>query len=99
MAIGNKKDILTSAYNQLVNEVLPQTISQPVRFNHCFARIVLDWLFADVWYNHLNKKHPAYRQLSEPQLQAAVERMQLWLRQPQVLWQDNAASLRYRRKR
>ena len=85
-------------YIRLVNDVLPQTFTQPVRFNHCFARIVLDWLFQDVWYNHLNRKIPAYQQLSDRQLLAAVQRMQLWVQQPNVLHADNQASLRYRKK-
>lgn len=89
---------LKNAYKHLLNEVLPATYTQPVHFNHCFARIVLDWLYRDCWYYHLNKKHPAISQLSEEQLRAAIGRMQEWLQNQQLLIEDNKASLHYRRK-
>lgn len=88
-----------NAYKRLINVTLPTTFTHPVCANHCFARIVLDWLFADCWYNHLRKKEPAYKQLTEAQRQAAVNRMNAWLQNPQLLVQDNEASLRYRHKR
>ena len=90
---------LQTEYKRLINITLPQTFAQPVRFNHCFARIVLDWLFADCWYHHLNPKAPAYSQLNETQLKSAVERMNAWLQNPSLLIADNNASLQYRRSR
>ena len=36
-------------------------------------RVVLDQLFQDFWYNHLDKKSDAYRQLTSKQLVVAIE--------------------------
>jgi preprotein translocase subunit Sec63 len=85
-------------YKQLLNEVLPATFTQPVRNNHCFNRIVLDWLFADVWYNHLDRSKTAISQLSNEQLLKMINRMEQWLQQPQLLFEDNLQSLIYRKK-
>lgn len=85
-------------YRQLLNEVLPASFTQPVRHNHCFNRIVLDWLFSDVWYNHLDKSKTAISQLNDEQLCTMIERMELWLKQPDVLFEDNRKSLAYRKK-
>jgi hypothetical protein len=89
---------ITSRYKQLLNEVLPASFTIPVRYNHCFNRIVLDWLFQDVWYNHLNKSKTAISQLNEMQLQKMIGRMELWLQQPDVLAKDNQQSLVWRKK-
>lgn len=90
---------LVAEYQRLINDELPQRFTTPVRFNHCFARIVLDWLFQDCWYHHLTANGPAYRQLSEAQLMAAIERMKAWLQNPLLLTIDNNASLQYRHRR
>jgi hypothetical protein len=89
---------LISRYKQLLNEVLPASFTQPVRHNHCFNRIVLDWLFSDVWYKHLDRSKIAINQLNEKQLQKMITRMELWLKQPEVLFEDNLKSLTYRKK-
>lgn len=89
---------LRTNYLALINQTLPAAFTHPVRFNHCFARIVLDWIFDDCWYNHLNKNIPAYKQLSDTQLKAAVNRMKTWLQNPALLVSDNQASLRYRNR-
>ncbi|WP_345954054.1 hypothetical protein [Mucilaginibacter sp. PAMB04168] len=85
-------------YKQLLNETLPATFTEPVQYNHCFNRIVLDWLFQDVWYNHLDKSKTAISQLSQTHLQKMVERMEQWLKQPELLLSDNQQSLKWRRK-
>jgi hypothetical protein len=84
-------------YSELINEILPTQIRHPIRFNHCFGRVALDWLFQDVWYKHIEKR-PAYKQLTDSQLQQLIERMELWLEDRDVLIQDNTDSLRYRNK-
>lgn len=89
---------LRADYQLLINHTLPAAIAYPVQHNHCFARIILDWTFNDCWYNHLHQKTPAYLQLSETQLSNAIERMQAWLQQPQLLVQDHKASLSYRNR-
>ena len=92
----NQSSIITR-YKQLLNEVLPATFTQPVRHNHCFNRIVLDWLFGGVWYEYLDKSKTAISQLTEEQLQAMISRMELWLDQPDLLVMDNERSLNWRK--
>jgi hypothetical protein len=93
-----KRQKLVDQYKRLLNETLPATYTQPVRFNHCFSRIVLDWLFQDCWYQHLDRKKQAYGQLTDSQLQSAISRMQEWLQNHSLLVADNLASLQYRGK-
>ncbi len=66
---------LREQYLDLINHQLPakaQQTAMPVRFNHCFARIVLDNLFGDCWYHYLSRQQPAYKQLDEAQLKQAI---------------------------
>ena len=93
----SETDALREEYRTLLNETLPARIQSPIRFNHCFARVVLDWLFADVWYGHVAK--PAYRHLTDDQLRRCIARMRLWLTDRAVLESDNARSLALRRGR
>ncbi|RYY05581.1 MAG: hypothetical protein EOP43_08235 [Sphingobacteriaceae bacterium] len=90
---------LISRYKQLLNEVLPATFIKPVRFNHCFNRIILDWLFQDAWYNHLNNSKTAISQLDPIQLQKMIERMEQWLQNPDLLFEDNRKSLTWRKEK
>ena len=83
-------------FKHLINDQLPSSYNNPVRFNHCFNRIILDWLFKDCWYNHLDKNKTALSQLNNEQLERSVERMKMWLSNHQVLIEDNIASLHYR---
>lgn len=87
-----------ATYKRLINEILPEKYQTPVRFNHCFSRIILDWLFNDCWYNHLSRRQTAISQLSEKQLKAAIERMQQWLQNKELLVNDNNRSLDFRKK-
>lgn len=87
---------LIQNFKHLINHQLPSAYTQPVRFNHCFNRIILDWLYKDCWYNHLDKDKTALSQLDEHQLHAAIKRMHEWLHDKQTLVDDNNASLQYR---
>ena len=93
---------LRNVYLELTNQQLPALASSrkwPVRFNHCFQRIVLDHLFQDSWYHHLSRKRAAYRQLSEAQLKEAVAFIQQLIDGPDELLQEaNRRSLRWRGK-
>jgi hypothetical protein len=89
---------LINRYKQLLNNVLPATFTKPVRHNHCFNRIVLDWLFQDVWYHHLPHSKTAISQLTQTQLQQMIERMEQWLQNPELLFGDNQKSLTWRKK-
>jgi len=88
---------LNNRYKQLLNEILPATFTKPVQNNHCFNRIVLDWLFQDVWYNHLDRSKTAISQLNTIQLQKMIERMEKWLQHPDLLFEDNRKSLAWRK--
>lgn len=68
---------LRELYLNATAEVLPQLARENnwvIKFDHCFQRVVLDNIFEDVWYNHLEKSgsEPAYRQLSRDQLVSAL---------------------------
>jgi hypothetical protein len=93
---------LRNQYLELTNQVLP-TLAQerkfPVRFNHCFQRIVLDNLFGRCWYEVLDRKQPAYKQLNEEQLEQAVAIAQAIMTQPSDhIKRLNQNSLRWRGK-
>ena len=66
---------LREEYNRKVNEDLPEKAqnsdSWPIHLDHCFGRVVLDNLFGDEWYSHVNDR-PAYKHLSREELQEAV---------------------------
>ncbi|BAM03830.1 hypothetical protein [Phycisphaera mikurensis] len=67
---------LQDRYLELTRRELPAAAvaagDWPVRFDHCFMRIVLDHVFGGCWYDHLNRRQRAYKQLDEAQLAAAV---------------------------
>ncbi|MDQ3682693.1 MAG: hypothetical protein M3352_06430 [Bacteroidota bacterium] len=85
-------------YKELLNTRLPVKYTYPVKYNHCFNRIILDWLFTDCWYNHLDRRKSAISQLDETQLKAVIYRMNQWLADQQLLIADNKNSLFYRSK-
>ncbi len=88
---------LNQRYKQLLNEILPASFTKPVRYNHCFNRIVLDWLFQGVWYDHLNRSKTAISQLNIIQIHQMVKRMEQWLLDPDLLFEDNQKSLTWRK--
>lgn len=88
---------LKAKFKFLINETLPAAYNEPVKFNHCYNRIILDWLFKDCWYNHLDKNKIARQQLNPQQLLKAINRMQQWLQNKALLIEDNKASLQYRK--
>ncbi|WP_059000619.1 hypothetical protein [Leptolyngbya sp. NIES-2104] len=92
---------LRNQYLELTNRVLPDLASSrkfPVRYNHCFQRIILDNLFDRCWYEVLERKRiPAYQQLSEEQLENAIALANLIIAQPDsYLEQLNQNSLQWR---
>lgn len=88
---------LIETYKRLIKTELPAQYKTPVRFNHCFNRIILDWLFHDCWYNHLSRKQTAISQLSTEQIQAAIARMNEWVQSHDLLYIDNNSSLKFRK--
>ena len=66
---------LQTRYLDLTQVVLPslgRTRGWPVTEDHCFMRIVLDHVFGDRWYNHLDRRLRAYKQLNNTKLAQAV---------------------------
>ena len=94
---------LRSRYLELVNRQLPQQAKErqfPVRFNHCFARIILDNLFQCCWYEKIDRqKGAAYKQLSVAELQGAIAIAEKIISSPDSYIRElNQNSLRWRGK-
>jgi acyl carrier protein phosphodiesterase len=92
---------LTEFYLDNINIVLPSIAKAKqwkIKHNHCFARIVLDNIFNDCWYDHLDKTKPAYKQLNKDHLLKAFNIINLILLDDEVINQLNNNSLRYRNK-
>ena len=90
-------------YLHLTNEVMPEMAKKQhwsVHFNHCFQRIILDTLFEDCWYRHLDRSRrtPAYRQLTEAQLDQAIAIGERMLASSEEVKWLNQQSLAYRGK-
>lgn len=88
-------------YLELTRETLPKAAHDagrrwPVRYDHCFQRIVLDTICGGVWYDHLAR--PAYRHLSEAQARQAVTLCEDILSGRVDLWALNTQSLAWRGK-
>lgn len=90
------REELIKFYLELTNNILPSNINTPIKDNHCFQRVILDFLFKDCWYNHLDKSKTAYKQLTDNQLILATNRMVVWLNNIKILETDNNNSLKYR---
>ena len=61
---------------KFTKEVMPsmaidKQLNWPVKYDHCFQRIVLDNICNGCWYNRL--KRPAYKHLSKNQALKAVK--------------------------
>ena len=73
---GTDLSELRRRYRRLVTTELPRAARAgddwPVREDHCFARIVLDDVFGDVWYDHVSGR-PAYEHLSTARLRGAID--------------------------
>ncbi len=87
-------------FKQLTEIALPAMAREerwPIRLDHCFKRICLDFAFEDVWYNHLPR--PAERHLEGEPLARAIRCAEELLSEGlPALQLRNAASLRYRGK-
>lgn len=87
-------------FKLLTESILPalaKAQSWPIRLDHCFKRICLDYAFEDVWYNHL--KRPAERHLTGEALARAIAAAEAIATQGRpALDTMNQASLGYRGK-
>jgi hypothetical protein len=62
-------------YLNLTRVVMPELAltrenNWPVRYDHCFQRIILDAICGGIWYDHIAR--PAYKHLSLQQAKHAV---------------------------
>ena len=93
---------LQDEYLTYTKTILPQLARQQkwvVSYDHCFQRIILDNLFQMCWYDAIEKR-PAYKQLSQEQLQQALMLAQnIEKYGDDYLRQLNTKSLKWRKKR
>ena len=85
----------------LANDEFPaaaKTGGYPVRFNHCFLRIVYDNLFGAQWQTVLPKGKAAYKQLNAGQLADAIELGERVIADPETCRVLNDRSLAWRGK-
>ena len=75
-AAAESRAYLTGEWERLTKRVLPQRASAeqfPIRWDHCFQRVALDFAFGGCWYDHLDrKKGAAIKQIATPALAKAV---------------------------
>ena len=94
--------LLQDRHLDLTRTILPAEARRngwTLREDHCFMRIILDHLFSDCWYKHLDRRLTAYKQLNVEQLQQAVKSAEnLLLDGEPLLKAMNARSLHWRRK-
>ncbi|MEL7266361.1 MAG: hypothetical protein AAFP69_16330, partial [Planctomycetota bacterium] len=71
----NHRYQLQERYMELTRVELPAEARKrgwAIQEDHCFMRIILDQLFHDCWYAHLDRRLTAYKQLNEDQLQSCI---------------------------
>jgi hypothetical protein len=88
-------------FKQLTEVALPELACEqrwPIRFDHCFKRICLDYAFEDAWFKHLPR--PAERHLRGEALTRATRCAAELLEQGLPLLRErDGESLRFRGKR
>ncbi len=85
---------LQERYLDLTRVQLPAEARQRgwvVTEDHCFMRIILDRLFGDCWYHHLDRRLTAYKQLNDKQLRQCIAMAE------QILTGDTDALIRWNR--
>lgn len=97
---GDDLSGLRREYAQKVTETLPETAQRsdgwPIHLDHCFGRVVLDNLFGDEWYDHVEGR-PAYESLSREELEAAIDIADRMLDEGRPVVEElNERSLRWR---
>lgn len=86
---------LERAYFQLGNK-LPEVYQDRGFDNHCFWRIALDNVIGDKWNRQV--KSPAYKHLSNDQLECVINLLNKYLVDPTLLERHNTNSLAWRGK-
>ena len=94
------REALEARWLELTRERLPEVASArgwPVRFDHCFQRILLDNACGTVWYERIAKR-PAYAHASDSVLGKAVSLGEAVLDGTADLDELNRRSLEWRGK-
>lgn len=89
---------LLARWRDLTSRVLPAmaaAASWPIRFDHCFMRVLLDNAFGGVWHAFI--KRPAIRHMPPDALARAVGLAEQVVREPALLPELNRRSLGWRR--
>ncbi|MCU1691393.1 MAG: hypothetical protein JWM64_484 [Frankiales bacterium] len=96
------RDETERAYLRLVKERLPARAREQrwvLRLDHCFGRVLLDHAVGGCWYDALDRRRPAYRQLDDAQLAGAVALGERLLQEGDPLLRElDARSLAWRGK-
>ena len=91
---------LVERWKELTERVLPERARAerwPLRMDHCFKRVCLDWAFGDVWYRHCAR--PAERNIEGDALGRAVKcAEEIVTGGVEVLRERNRSSLLWRGK-
>ena len=91
---------LVQRWKELTEIVLPERARAerwPLRLDHCFKRVCLDWAYGGVWYDFCAK--PAERHMSDEALGGAVGCAEEIVRGGvEVLRERNRLSLQWRGK-
>lgn len=94
------REARVARFKELTERLLPERARNerwPLRLDHCFKRVCLDFTFGDVWYRHLDR--PAERHLNGDALERAVQcAEELAVGDRNLLETRNRLSLRYRGK-
>jgi hypothetical protein len=85
---------LEQRYFSLGNE-LPKLYPEKNFDNHCYWRIALDNTIGDKWKKQVNS--PAYKNLSDAQLEEVVSLLEKYKDDETALMQDNQRSLKWRK--
>ncbi len=87
-------------FKALTEEQLPERAREecwPLRLDHCFKRVCLDWACGDCWYRHIRR--PAERHMDDAVLSRAVRCAEELLEGDlSLLKERNRASLGWRGK-
>lgn len=92
--------LLQDRYLELTKELLPRAAERAawvVSQDHCFMRILLDHVCEGCWYDHLDRRLKAYKQLSITQLRTAIQLAERMLDEgEEMVSAFNRQSLRWR---
>ena len=91
------RQLLVEEWLQLTREAMPALAKKrrwPVRFDHCFQRILLDNAVGGRWYDHIAR--PAYRNASDAQLKEAITLGKAAIKGDEDLAALNRNSLKWR---